>query len=213
MLSVPQTLRPDSVDEGLFIREAHHRIANSLQLASSFLRVRAHRASNHEIRSELAELASRIAAAGLIHHRLCQRDENGLVNVNDYVQMLCSEIGASVIGANGAEFRFDAGGEVVYLRARAVTLVGIILTELLTNCAKHAGDRPVCLIAISKRGAFVSITVSDNGPGFGNGHSLLLGAGIGLGVVDNFVSQLKGTLGLTSSARGAHLELTVPVNP
>jgi two-component sensor histidine kinase len=97
MLSASDSLRLEAGDEGFFVREAHHRVANSLQLASSFLRVRACRASSSEVRTELSELACRITALGLIHHRLCRRDDNALVNLNEYIEVLCCEIGASIM--------------------------------------------------------------------------------------------------------------------
>jgi two-component sensor histidine kinase len=198
-------------EDGIFIREAHHRIANSLQIASSFLRLRARSASDAEVRREFAGMAARLTAVGLLHRRLCGSDKDeDLVSLSEYIQELCSELGASTIGASGAEFRFDANtNEAVRLRSRTATLVGIILTELLTNCVKHGGEKPVCTIEMSKHDDLVSITVSDDGPGL-RADRLSAAGGTGLDVVRDLVSRLKATIGILPSARGARLVLTVP---
>ncbi|MGZ5141078.1 MAG: sensor histidine kinase [Burkholderiales bacterium] len=188
-------------------------MANSLQIASSFLRLRARSASSDEVRREFAGMASRLTAAGLIHRRLCGPDDNADVSLSEYVQELCAELGASIIGANGAEFRFDADADSgVQVRARAATLVGIILTELLTNCVKHGGEKPVCTIAMAAHADVVSITVSDDGPGL-RADRLSARGGTGLAVVHDLVARLKATLGILPSTRGAHLVLTVPTTP
>jgi two-component system, sensor histidine kinase PdtaS len=207
-LDAPLTDRGD----GLFIREAHHRIANSLQLACSFLHLRARRAATREVRNELAEIATRINAVGLLHRRLCHTESGAFVDLRAYVHVLCAELGASVIGGNGAEFRTDAqGGAELHLDSQAASVIGIILTELLTNCVKHAGEKPVCSVGISRVGDSLRLAVSDNGPGFPADRSLSDGAGIGLEVVRSLIRQLNGTIELLPMTHGAHVVVSVPL--
>ena len=195
----------------LLLTEMNHRIANSLQLASSILLTRALRTESAEAREELSEVAKKIHAIGLLHRRLCQSADIDAVDLGGYIQELCADLGASTIGGKGAVFRFKAdGSNAAYVDSDTATRLGMIVTELLTNCAKYAGETPTCSVGLSTEAGQIRLTVSDNGPGF-SGHSPLRARGVGLQMVQGLVSQLKARIEIVPSVIGAHYVITAPL--
>jgi len=209
--------RSDSMQHvgGLLLTEINHRVSNSLQFASSILLLRARRSTSKEVSAELGEVAKSIQAIAVLHRRLCHAPNMDAVNLDGYFQELCSEIGASTIGGAGAAFKFTSSGDrCTYVDSDTATQLGIIVTELLTNCAKHAGESPICSLGLRVESNEIKLTVSDNGPGPRAPPSstyLHKSGGVGLELVQGLVSQLKANMETVASETGVHVLITLPV--
>lgn len=86
-----------------------------------------------------------------------------------------------------------------------------IVQELLNNTAKHAKATHV-LVQLARQNSEVSITVEDNGIGFGN-PNVDNAAGIGWTNIRSRVDYLKGKLDVQSSrGQGTSVHITIPVS-
>jgi len=80
-----------------------------------------------------------------------------------------------------------------------------IVQECLTNILKHAGAKAVA-IRVGRAAGMVSVTVSDDGRGMGDGRKF----GVGLRGMQERVHELHGTLQVDSSERGTTIAATMP---
>ena len=202
----------EACPQNLLLKEGNHRIANSLQLASSILKLRARDVKSAEAQAVLDEVASAIQVISQIHRRLCQFDDAKTIDIGKYITELCAEIEASPIGGNGARFSYQAtGGKTIYCDAYRAVQIGLILTELLTNSAKHAGEKPKCSVVAYETDGALKLVVSDNGPGLPE-NCQLDRQGIGMKLLQALACGLDGTLTFSPSATGARFLITVPTH-
>jgi signal transduction histidine kinase len=80
-----------------------------------------------------------------------------------------------------------------------------IVQECLTNILKHAGAKAVA-IRVGRTAGMVSVTVSDDGRGMGDGRKF----GVGLRGMQERVHELHGSLQVDSSERGTTITATMP---
>jgi len=192
--------------------EVNHRAANSLQLIKSLLQIHARHTHSPEVRKELCAAANRVQAVGLVHQRLCRSNETENVDVGAYLHDLIAEIQSSYSDGDAAQFRLQIDHEgPAYLHADVVTKLGIVVTELLTNCMKYAGERPLCLVGMSLANGKLEVSVADNGPGLRRDFDSNLRPGVGMKIVQAQLSSLRGTLVTLPVAVGAHFVITVPI--
>jgi PAS domain S-box-containing protein len=182
----------------LLLREADHRIKNSLQLVASLLSLQRSRLSDPDAASALDSAIRRVVAVGEAHKALHQSSDLQHVNFADMMRDLCAHVGA----LNPAlSFVCDCPAALQLDTARAIPL-GLIASELLTNAAKHAypdGDG-VIRAGVATEGDRLLLTVADQGVGLPPGG--ITRAGLGSSIVRSLAAQI-GVQMEQSSAPGA----------
>ncbi|SIP88710.1 Signal transduction histidine kinase [Alkalispirochaeta americana] len=105
-----------------------------------------------------------------------------------------------------------------------------VLTNLIHNAAKHAGEGGVVMISVNQHDHCVSVTVSDNGHGLlragrekifeefyqeePQADSSLQGSGLGLAIVRNVIERHGGKVYVTTAAGlGTMVSFTLPLEP
>ena len=197
----------------LLLREGNHRIANSLQTASSTLLLQARKTTSGEARAVLNAVAQEIHSVSLLHRRLSQRDQCDIVDLSTHIRELCYETGISLYGRDGADITFMADVQrPVFVDGETANQFGIVLIELLSNSMKHAAVRPSCVVRLAVNPGNLELSVRDNGPGLPDNFRLEAGrAGIGLQVLRRLLDRLGGAIAVVPSASGAHFVVTVPM--
>jgi PAS domain S-box-containing protein len=161
-------LREDRLREAaeareLLLREADHRIKNSLQLVGSLLGMQRARLSDPDAAAALDGAISRVMAVSEAHRALHQSVDLRHVALGGMLRDLCAHVGT----LNPAvTFLCDCPPELELDTERAIPL-GLVVSELLTNAAKHA--YPSSSGAVRTSAAVVDgrfeITVADDGVG------------------------------------------------
>ncbi|TXT54239.1 MAG: hypothetical protein BAJATHORv1_80046 [Candidatus Thorarchaeota archaeon] len=101
-------------------------------------------------------------------------------------------------------------------------LLPAVFENLYRNAVAHAGDEPIVTVTVNKKGDYVCIIVSDNGPGvpreikdrlFQRGASTS-GGGLGLFLSRNIIHALGGTIELLppQEGLGATFRIMIPIS-
>jgi two-component sensor histidine kinase/PAS domain-containing protein len=188
----------------VLMREADHRIKNSLQMVGGLLRLQMSRVADRDAKDALAEAIGRVNAVANAHLALQRSPDLKSVGIDAMLGDLCSRAGAlnpsvSVAAAARCGLTLDA--------ERAIPL-GLIVSEVLTNALRHAyapGEPgEVSLVARQEAGALV-VTISDGGVGMPAASTR---AGLGSTVIAALARQIGATL-ISASEPGLGTAVTL----
>ncbi|WP_293455262.1 sensor histidine kinase [Phenylobacterium sp.] len=189
------------------LREAHHRIANSLQLACGFLERQGRGFDDPAVREAFTMAAARLKAVGKVHRHLYTHSADSQVDLKPFLADFCPEIAEST----GLECSIDA--ESVIVPGEVAQDLAIVINELCLNAAKHGyagkGGGRVC-IRCRREEAHLRLVVADGGLGLPDNFSPSRGRGLGLSVIRAITRQLGGRFD-ASSESGARFTLTIPL--
>ncbi len=190
------------------IREIHHRVKNNLQTISSLLRLQARRVESSEGRAALEESVRRIAAIAIVHETLANdsaEDASGddapfLDVAKPLVRMI--EEG---LGFPDNPIRFVITGDAGRLPLIRSMPLAVVLTELIQNVVDHAFPASVTpdegrqvTVHFDYDDHELRVLVSDNGQGPPEGFEFAEARGLGLTLVNTFVTtELGGSITMT----------------
>jgi two-component sensor histidine kinase len=196
----------------LLIKEANHRVNNSLAIVASMLHLHASGAQSNEVQHELREASSRIAAIARAHQKLYKSDRIDTLDLGAYLTDVCKDLSDSMPSCeiyvsveNGIEIRTD----------RAIPAV-LLVNELITNAAKYAYPAGNCRAWVTlSQGPKdqVMISVRDEGVGLPPKFDIKSVRRLGMRLVDTFAQQLKGNLQILRKEPGTEFVLRMPIKP
>jgi two-component sensor histidine kinase len=194
----------------MLTKEVNHRVNNSLQIVASMLRLQSSVAQSEDVRHELLDAGSRIAAVARAHQRLYSGDQIEALDLGAYLRQVCADIGSSM---PGCEIDVSAEDAIVIRIDRAVPAV-LIVNELITNAAKYAypaGDCRIWITLARSSDDTVAISVRDEGAGLPPQFDLKSGR-LGIRLVNSFAQQLQGDLRVLRKEPGTEFVLNFPLN-
>jgi PAS domain S-box-containing protein len=211
-IEVENALRRSLDEKESLLKEVHHRVKNNLQVVASLMNLQSNRVHNPEVAEILRETQSRVRAMALLHETLYRSSDLAHINFQTYLGNLCKYLFRS----NGPE----AGGLQFQLQAVGVELgldqavpCGLIVSELVTNALKHGfpGGRTGTIVVELRAEArdLLRLIVADNGVGLPASFDARRTQSLGLQLVFNLASQLRGTVGV-ESAGGTLVTVTFP---
>jgi two-component sensor histidine kinase len=148
----------------LLLREADHRIKNSLQLVASLLSMQRSRSSDAGSADAFDAAISRVRAVAEAHRALFQSRDLRSVAVDRMLEDICSYVGAL---SPTVTIRCQTVDDLEIDAERAIPL-GLIVNELLTNAVRHAypeGADGEVLARADRDGEDLRIVVADKGVG------------------------------------------------
>ena len=192
----------------LLMREAHHRVQNSLQLVSAMLRLQQREFSDPTVQARFEETQQRILAAAAVHRHLWRSDEIGTVRLDNYLQ----EVRDSLVEAWGGQWdkHVQLQGTSILVPTDKAVVLALIVTELLTNAVKHAygGEPgPIEVRFSEESGRRIQVTVADQGRGIGPTERA---DGFGSRLTSLLVFQLEGAIEFQNNFPGTKVVLSVP---
>jgi two-component system, chemotaxis family, sensor kinase Cph1 len=191
----------------LLMREAHHRVQNSLQLVSTMLRLQQREFSDPIVQARFEETQQRILAAAAVHRHLWRSDEIGTVRLDIYLQ----EIRDSLVEAWGRQWDkyVELQGTSILMPTDKAVVLALIVTELLTNAVKHAygGEQGPIQVRLEESGRRIQVIIADQGRGI---EQTQRSDGFGSRLTGLLVSQLEGAIEFQNNFPGTKVVLSVP---
>ncbi len=192
-------------EKEILLREIHHRVKNNLAIVSSLLSLQSRYTTDEFHRKMFKDTQNRIKSMALAHEKLYQTENLAELKMNEYIDNLVDHLLVS-FKTLGKPVRVVRNLEEVYLGLETVVPVGVILTELLSNCFKHAfpddcgGEITITFQA--RPGNSFELIVTDSGIGMPKGVNISSPDSFGLNLVKTFAQQIAGKIEVTSN-RGA----------
>lgn len=196
----------------ILVREADHRIKNSLQLVASLLTLQRSRLKLPEAAAALDQAIARVFTVAETHRALLESPDlrtvvlgRMLADISEHLGQLSNTV---AIGCT-----CEAGIEVD--AERAIPL-GLIVSELLTNAFRHAyppGVRGMVKVRAERDTDAITVTVSDEGVGLPQDAEHETGSERSLGstIVQALVKQIKAELSASSEpGKGSVFTLRLP---
>ena len=187
-----------SLDEkDVLLREIHHRVKNNLAIVSSLLGFQSRHARDQYHREMFIESQDRIRTMSLAHEKLYQSENLSAINSKDYLTSLARDL-KSALTHVGSDVQLQLEIAEVSLDLEIGVTLGFIVTELLSNCIKHAfpdgGSGKISLILTENSNSALELTVTDNGIGLPEDIQFQNPNTLGLDLVRIFSRQIRGQL-------------------
>ena len=206
-----RSLRQALEHQKVLVNEINHRVKNSLQLVASMFSLQATATQNAELTQSLQEATSRVTAVARIHERLYRTADIGTVDLASYLADICEDLAGL---APQCEVKYEPAGPIPIATDRAVR-VALLLTELMTNAAKHAypegrqGHVTVRLVRADEE--TVRLTVRDQGKGLPTAFDIERSGGLGLKIVRALLTQTGATLSIHRHQPGSEFVIDFPM--
>ena len=185
------------------LKEIHHRVKNNLQIISSLLNLQSATIKEAATLAVIRESQNRVRSMGLIHEMLYQSRDLARIFFGQYVRELAASLFRSYgIGSSQVRLRVEISEDSALSIDTAIPC-GLILTELVSNCLKHAfSDQQPGEITISLQSGDDGnwrLGVSDNGVGLPDNFDPRKTESLGLKLVISLADQLQAQLDIESA--------------
>ncbi len=194
----------------VLVREASHRVKNSLTMLSSILHLQSRSNPLPEVTSALNEASGHVIAIARTHDQLWRQD-TGRIEISALLDDLCASLSSQL-----PNIRLECSADTVSLHADQAVAVGLLITELVTNAAKHAYDEAGGRVSVSAgaEGDSIVVTVRDFGKGLPPGFDATNRASASLGVqlIRTLSRSLDGAVE-TRNDGGACVAVRFPARP
>jgi two-component sensor histidine kinase len=193
-------------DSGLILREIHHRMKNTLTLLTAWVRVDFASFQSPDVRKGIDRFERRVLAFDELYRLLSVGGCRSEISVGGYFESLSRALTVAILEPIGLSC--DATIEDGLLETARCERLGLIITELVTNAAKHAfPNRQEGMVRINtnhRHGDWLC-TVSDNGEG-ANGAS----PGDGARIIEDLARSIQARVISESGLHGTAVTIILP---
>ncbi|TYO61466.1 sensor histidine kinase [Bradyrhizobium hipponense] len=204
---IKHIVRSANSDESLLLRELNHRIENELTSAIYTVSAKAMHSDNVAVKAALLDVVDLLHQCADVHRAQRMPDRGRLTDAAKYLQQLCLSI--TKYRLNRLAIRFLFSTDDLRLEGTRCWKLGLIVSELLTNTARHAqfdAGNPELRVELKLAGSVVKCRVSDNGSA-----PETIRRGRGLAIIGELASRLGGRVHTSCAADGYSFLLTFPL--
>jgi two-component sensor histidine kinase len=194
-------------DGSLLFREWNHRLNNELNSAIYAVSVRAVESDSAAVKAALLDVVDLLHRCADVHRAQYMPDQGRLTDAARYLQQLCFSITKYQLDRLAMRVLFSAAD--LQLEGERCWRLGLIVSELLTNVARHAqfdARLPELRVQLMLAGNVVKCRVSDNGSA-----PEPIRRGRGLAITGELASSLGGRVHTSCGANGCSFLLTFPL--
>ncbi len=193
------------------LAELQHRVKNSFSIISSMIGLATTATVSQEAHLALAEIDDRVRSISTLYSMLYASGSFEDAKLDEY----CLQIGSALV-ALSESVTLETALQPVIIAAAQAAPIGLIVTELITNCLKYAfpGLRSGRIsMTLAKSDTKVTLEIADDGIGLseGFGTGLIPGAGMGLSLVQALAGQIGGSFSIRGLPTGTISTLEFPL--
>lgn len=196
----------------VLLAEVNHRVANSLSLVASLVRLQSNAVTDQSAKTALGETQARIFAIASVHKRLYSSGDARSVALDEYLSGVLDQLATSMRAeGHGASLRHEL--EPLMLPTDTSINLGVVVTEWVTNAYKYAyPDRPGEIRVRLKRvpDGRVELVVEDDGAGRRD-ETPVKGTGLGTRIVKAMATTMGAEVEYRARAPGTAARLIFPL--
>jgi PAS domain S-box-containing protein len=189
-------------EKEVLLNEIHHRVKNNMQIISSLLNLQTDHVHDEESINVLKESQNRVKSMAMIHEKLYQSRDFTNIRIDEYIVRLVSDLFYSYnIPEDQIRPIFDV--EDIELNLETAVPCGLIISELVSNCLKHAfPNKEKGRVKLSLKSFLdeYELIIKDDGIGFPENIDFKNTNSLGLQLVNSLVDQINGTIELNRSS-------------
>ena len=196
-----------SHDGSLLLRELNHRVRNELTCAVSTVSTKAMQSDSVAVKAALLDVVDLLLRCADVHRALRMPNQGRLTDAAKYLEELCFSVAKYRLECQAIRVLFSA--DDLRLEGERCWRLGLIVSELLTNVARHAQfdlRDPQVRVELRLAGGIVKCRVSDNGSA-----PEPVRRGRGLTIIGELISSLGGRIHTSCAAEGCSVLLTFPL--
>jgi len=204
LFTIAQLPNPDG---SLLLRELNHRIRNELNSAIYAVSAKAVQSDSVAVKAALLDVVDLLHQCADVHRAQRMPDQGRLTDAARYLQQLCFSVTKYRLDRLAIRVLFSA--DDLRLEGERCWKLGLIVSELLTNVARHAqfdGRHPELRVELMLGGNVVKCGVSDNGSAPES-----IRRGRGLTIIGELAGSLGGRVHTSCAAEGSAFLLTFPL--
>lgn len=202
------------------VAEANHRIANSLTLLVSMVRMQAVSVkkqaepfSNAEVRHLLDGIAARINTISQLHRILAYAGGDSVISLGPHLREVTNALVAALSSDQQQVRVMHTGGDCMVMM-RQVQPIVLILCEIFINAMKYAHPSGVPLIMLvdcaSTPDGQLVLTISDDGVGLPESFDTQSDGGMGFKVMRSLAGEIGAHFEIRSTHLGLSFRLSIP---
>ncbi|WP_219895248.1 sensor histidine kinase [Aquisediminimonas profunda] len=177
----------------LLVQEASHRVKNSLAILSGILLMKAKSSNSAKEADALGDASDRVIAVARTHDRLWREAGGHSVDLGTLVTDLCQTLAKQL-----EHIDIKCSAETIEMSADDAASFALLVTELVTNSAKHAygPGGGIVYVGLSAEGQSRLLEVRDEGMGLGPDFTIeALGPqSLGMNLIHALSQSLGGTI-------------------
>ncbi len=196
----------------VLLAEVNHRVANSLMMVASLVRLQSNAVANQDAKVALGETEARIHAIADVHKQLYNSGDARLVALDEYLSGLLRQLQSSM-QSEGHGASLDYHLEPLKLPTDSSINLGMVVTEWVTNAFKYAypGQRGEVRVNLKRLpDGQGELLVEDDGIGRVDG-APARGTGLGTRLVNAMAGNVGGEIQYARREPGTRARLTFPV--
>jgi PAS domain S-box-containing protein len=192
-------IKASLAEKKVLLKEVHHRVKNNLQTICSMLALQARAGRSKEVANALGDSERRIRVMAQVHENLCRSDDLGSIDALNYLRSIIQDIEESQLDGTG-QVSFSDDIEDIVLDIDLAVPIGQIVSEMLSNCLKHAfpdgGSGNVRVSLKRLNGGDIELSVADDGVGLPEDFDIAGSKSLGLQLIDTLSMMIKGELSI-----------------
>jgi two-component sensor histidine kinase len=196
------------VPANLLLREFSHRINNEYASAIAIVSIACRGAQSDTVKTALNNVRDQLYSCAQVHRALAVPEWNQQVDAAEFLSDLCQAMSQARLRAEGIKLTFVE--QSITLRSERCWLMALVVSELITNAARHAFLRGggAIRVEISESCGLIECSVTDNGRA-----KVVNQPGCGSKIIRALAESLDGTIEQHFAANGTRAILTFPADP
>ncbi len=192
------------------MKELKHRVKNNLQIISSLLSLQAVQMKDSQAVDSLNSAKNRISNISYLENMMDSESEH--IQVDVFTKGICENIIRLISADETQTFSVSYNLKPAKVANFNITIYGLIINELLTNTSKYAftewNEKNLLNISCEVKRDWLELIIADNGIGYDL--KQVKNTSLGLDLVKDMVSQLKGKIEIESK-EGVRNIIRIPI--